>query len=461
MMNASLARSLIFLAVALVIVSLCGCQFLQKKPAVRDTAPPSRHLAAREARPATPEPPVTAPPKLPSVVTPKQEPKAPPPPPPPVVREEPPVELEPVEETEPPVTVAEGWALEVVAESENQWTGVTVSPGGRIFVNFPRWSENVPLSVGELQPDGTVRPFPDEQWNNYSRVTGQKSVDPMNAPFVAVQSVVADSDDFLWVLDTGNPRFSGVVPGAARLIRIDLQTDKVVQIIAFDASLAPEDSYLNDVRVDPLREFAYITDSHASALLAVNLASTEARRVLDDHSSTAANLDKLVIKGEALTHPDGDPIRVHADGIALSAKGEWLFWQALTGDTVYRVPTDILRDFSLSEQTIEKAVTAVAQTGPSDGILLVDKWLWLTSIDRHAVRRVRLPDAVFEAGAKAEGSQPLLTQPEVQTMANGSMIAWPDTLARAPDGAIYVTTSQIHLSQDERDTFKLMRLRQE
>ena len=29
-------------------------------------------------------------------------------------------------------------------------TGVTVAKGGRIFVNFPRWGDDVPFTVGEI-----------------------------------------------------------------------------------------------------------------------------------------------------------------------------------------------------------------------------------------------------------------------------------------------------------------------
>lgn len=34
------------------------------------------------------------------------------------------------------------------AQSEHQVTGVTVSERGRIFVDFPRWTENSPVSAG-------------------------------------------------------------------------------------------------------------------------------------------------------------------------------------------------------------------------------------------------------------------------------------------------------------------------
>ena len=55
--------------------------------------------------------------------------------------------------------------LEEVARSDRQWTGIAVSKTGRIFVNYPRWSDDVPFSVGELDEEGEAQPFPDRFWN--------------------------------------------------------------------------------------------------------------------------------------------------------------------------------------------------------------------------------------------------------------------------------------------------------
>src|SRR4051794_9440659 len=50
--------------------------------------------------------------------------------------------------------------LREVATFEHQVTGVTVSADGRKFVNFPRWTEDAPVSVAELTADGDLRPYP-------------------------------------------------------------------------------------------------------------------------------------------------------------------------------------------------------------------------------------------------------------------------------------------------------------
>jgi hypothetical protein len=52
-----------------------------------------------------------------------------------------------------------------VASFEHQVTGVAVAQDGRIFVNFPRWTEDSPISVAEVTPEGELRPYPDAAWN--------------------------------------------------------------------------------------------------------------------------------------------------------------------------------------------------------------------------------------------------------------------------------------------------------
>ena len=102
-----------------------------------------------------------------------------------------------------------------VQYSTPRWTGVAVSNTGRIFVNFPRWSE-IPFSVAEIV-DSQLIPYPDEEWNNWD-----ESAKPENH-FVCVQSVNIDKENFLWILDPANLGDS-IVKGGVKLLKIDLQT---------------------------------------------------------------------------------------------------------------------------------------------------------------------------------------------------------------------------------------------
>jgi hypothetical protein len=124
-----------------------------------------------------------------------------------------------------------------VASFEHQVTGVTVAEDDRVFVNFPRWTEDSPVSVAEVLPDGGIRPYPDDEWNSW-RNAKRDELTPGDH-WVCVQSVVADGRGNLWVLDPAAPGNAFIVPGGPKLVRIDLATDRVAEAIAFDETVAP------------------------------------------------------------------------------------------------------------------------------------------------------------------------------------------------------------------------------
>ncbi len=304
--------------------------------------------------------------------------------------------------------------IEVVATSPRQWTGIGVASSGRIYVSFPRWSDDVPISVGSLRDNGSVLPFPDADWNSW-----QPGEEDFTDRFVAVQSVVATGDD-VWVLDTGRPRFGTILPGAPRLFRFDGDGRKLAEYPA-DGVVKPN-SYLNDVRFSQDGNRAYITDSGAGGLVVIDLETGAAHRALDGHPSTMATGTRVVIDGTPWGSDDNPP-KVHADGIALF--GEHLYYQALTARTLYRVPLELLEK-NVSYETRASAVQAVAEVGPSDGLIAgPDGSIYLSSLEHNAVRVLR-PDGATEV------------------VAQDPLIAWPDSFSFGPDGALYVTTSRIH-----------------
>jgi len=318
--------------------------------------------------------------------------------------------------------VAKPHTLQKVASFKHQVTGVTVAEDGRIFVNFPRWSEDVAISVAEVMKDGKVVAYPDAEWNAWRNAT--KDDQSANDHWVCVQSVVADGHGHVWVLDPAAPAMDKVVPGGPKLVEITLATNKVERTIAFPDDIAPQGSYLNDVRFSPDQKTAYITDSGKGAIVVVDLATGKARRVLDGDPTT--HYDKTVmikVDGHPLRAADGRGLDAMSDGIALSQDGKTLYWQALRGKTLYSIATD-----ALAGPNARTAVKVVGENGPADG-------LWISKAGRMYITS---PE---DNAIKARD----LTQPAAQPVRvlADPRLRWPDTFAEGPDGAIYVTASHI------------------
>jgi len=327
-------------------------------------------------------------------------------------------------------------ALEQIASFDGSMpTGVTVAPNGRIFVNFPRWGDPVPDTVAEIR-DGKPVAYPDEAINKLDAARPKDT-------FVSVQSVVADSKNRLWILDTGSVKFAPVVAGGAKLVAVDLATDKVVKSIVFPPDVALPTTYLNDVRFD-LRQgaegVAYITDSSdkgPNAIIVVDLASGKARRRLNDHPSTKAEPKFLpFVEGQPMMQKKpGEPTKnlaMGSDGIAISSDGSRLYYCPLASRRLWSVATDALRRDGASDAEVGATVKDEGFKPAADGLESdAENRVYATAYELNSVLRRR-----------ADGSW--------ETLVHDPRVLWPDTLSVADDG-LYFIANQLHRQPNYHD----------
>jgi sugar lactone lactonase YvrE len=342
-------------------------------------------------------------------------------------------------------------------------TGVTVSHHGRIFVNFPRWGDEVSFTVAEIIP-GEDKPvaYPDKAVN-------QTDPNDLAAALVSVQSVVVDPADRLWILDTGSPLFQPTKYGGPKLLCVDLKTNQVTKKILFPQNVALPTTYLNDIRFDLRRRkegVAYITDSSQdgpNGIIVVDLASGESWRRLNDHPSTkAADLKTFmpivegrvfVIKKQQEQEDKNGSVKLAAsmgsDGIAISATGERLYYCPLASRMLYSVSADALVDRSLDDQHVSQTVLDEGDKGgASDGLESdAEGRIYATNYEHNSI-----------LCRNREG--------EWETIAHDPRLLWPDTLSLASDGYLYTTANQLHRQarfhngQDMRRTpYTLFRIR--
>ncbi len=327
-------------------------------------------------------------------------------------------------------------ALDVVATDQGaMWTGVTVSHAGRIFVNFPRWGDKVEFTVAELK-SGKPVPYPNAEINQFgsNRPAGH---------LVSVQSVVVDPDDWLWVLDTGSPQMQPPIPGATKLLAVDLKTNRVVKTIVFPPDVALPTTYLNDVRFN-LRQgsagMAYITDSGdqgPNGIIVVNLASGKSWRRLNGQPSVRATpgFVATVDGNPFLQRPSpgvSKPVTVGADGIAISADGKTLFYCPMSSRHLYGVSTEALADTTVGDDDVAGTVVDYGDRGYASDGLESDAAgrLYLTDYEHNAVHR-----RTFGPAGPADVTDEII--------AHGPSLVWPDTLSLAADGYLYFTANQL------------------
>lgn len=337
---------------------------------------------------------------------------------------------------------------------------IAVSSTGRKFSNYARSLDpnNTAYTVAELVSNTTERAYPSAEINSPpGGAINFTTYPPTGANyrnyFIGVQSVVIDPKDRLWVLDTGRaltPEGVNVPssPGGPKLIGIDLTNNTIFQTIIFPPDVAYSDSYLNDIRFD-LRPsvtatgqgIGYITDSSQegrNGIVIVDLGTGDSWRHLDNTPEVRAQRGILpFIWGEVVYNvprpgqPIAFPGNFGADGIALSADGETLFWSAVGSRTLYSIPTVRLRDRSLtSELMAEASVVSRGEKGISDGLETDSNGLiYAGNFEDNAIN-------IFNP-----------TNNTVQVFARDPTIGWTDSIAVATDGYVYFTENQLWRTQ--------------
>jgi sugar lactone lactonase YvrE len=316
-------------------------------------------------------------------------------------------------------------------------TGVTVSHKGRIFVNFPRWGDEVSFTVAEVR-DGKAIAYPDEAMNQ----TDPHDPAADAGALVSVQSVVVDPADRLWILDTGSPMFQPTKYGGPKLLCVDLKANQVIKKILFPQNVALPTTYLNDVRFDLQRGkegIAYITDSAQNGpngIIVVDLASGESWRRLNDHPSTKVEDLRTflpIVEGRPFLvrqQEDGSTklaANMGSDGIAISATGEWLYYCPLASRRLYSVSTEALSNRSVDDEYVSRTVKDEGDKGgASDGLESdAEGRIYVTNYEHNSIMR-RNPNGEWE------------------TTVHDPRLLWPDTLSLASDGYLYVTANQLH-----------------
>jgi sugar lactone lactonase YvrE len=306
----------------------------------------------------------------------------------------------------PPVLGSD--ALDEVLSYSQPIGNVAVSSTGRIFFTVHPASRPTGNKLLEFV-EGAAEPFPD----------GRSQAEL----FDTVLGVVIDRFDRLWTIDHGGYGLRG-----ARLLAFDIHTGELLHKKTFGEDVAPLGSFLQDLQVSADGRTVVIADTSlwrkSPALIVYDVGTATARRILEGHPSVAAEDYIITSNDRAMTFAGGIvSLRGGVDGIALGE--HWLYFGALSGASLYRVPFDELRDPSVPSSTIAERIERVAEKPLSDGMSLDrDGNVYITDVEHNAI--FRLDDN--------GGLSTLVRSPRVR---------WPDALSFGPDGWLYVADSAL------------------
>ncbi|HYF64870.1 MAG TPA: L-dopachrome tautomerase-related protein [Herpetosiphonaceae bacterium] len=302
-------------------------------------------------------------------------------------------------------------ALEVAAELPLPPGNIAVSADGRIFFNY-HYLGGKDLngnSVFELI-DGKPAPYPSAAFQ---------------PTFKTTLGMLIDAQNRLWVVDPAG--LDG--DRQSRLLAFDLTTNEV----AYDYTFANDDAdFAQDLQVSSDGRMIYLASTGVFGAIPANLV------VLDTQTGTARTL----LRGHASVEPqdwrirtgDGEHVsiayglidwQIGVDGIALTKDDAWLYYGAISHDTLYRISTARLLDARLSDEQLAQHIEAVGRKPLSDGFSAdLEGNIYITDIEHGGIARMT-PDGRLET---------LIKDPRVR---------WADGISFAPERTIYFSDSAI------------------
>jgi len=288
---------------------------------------------------------------------------------------------------------------------------VASSTNGRIFYTYHM------LHKPERFSDATVF-----EWVNGKGVPFPSLA--MQKEFHGAMGITTDNFGRLWVIKPG-----ALEGKQTRLLAIDMQSGALVIDHLFAQG---EAGFAQDMRVSADGSTVFLADTGLfkftkASLIVFNVATQTSRTVLKGHRALSPQ-DWIIRKSNDQDYKLAFGLLTFAvgvDGIALSHDDQWLYFAAMSHDSLYRIPTSALRDKRLHDEQLALAIEFIGHKPMSDGIeLLADNTVVITDVENGGL-------ALLSPAGK------------LTTLTSTTGINWADSVAIANDGAIWFTDSRL------------------
>ncbi len=299
---------------------------------------------------------------------------------------------------------------------------ITVTFDGRVIISLHQFYGPA-YSVAELGQDGSLKPFPNTQFNDRTERTHGVRLD-------SVLGIRSDGEGIVWMLDNGLR--SQVVP---KLVGWDSEHDKLHRVIELPPPATPPDAFVNDFAIDPKRNAIYIADPAGgsdAALIIVDLKTNRARRVLQGHHSVIPEPVDLIMDGQPVQIKKEDGTihrpRLGVNPITIDTKNEWVYFGPMHGMSLYRVRADDLANDQLSEVLLEGRVQRYSSKPICDGI----------SIDQS--------DNIYLGDLAANAIGVITPDRKYTRLVQSKDLSWVNSFSFGPQGDLYAVVNRLHQS---------------
>jgi len=317
--------------------------------------------------------------------------------------------------------------LEIVASFTSERPGnIAVSENDRIFITMSDHMVSK-YAVKEIISNGSIQDFPDTVWTVKPKQNSIKGI----SRTIGIQV----SKDIVWVLDIGDN--STVPKQEPKLIGWNINTRKLHRIYTLPDAVLHSSSFLQDFVIDEKHQTAILADMSMGgmiypavpAFVVIDLKTGYSRRVLENDESFQPIDEDITVNGRPLSHtyPDGKVVNPHypLNPIAIDPAMEWVYFGALGGNKIYRIPTESLANASLGDSILSRQIEYYAGKPKSDGFKIDHKGqVYVTDVENNAI------------GISTPTGYTILVQDK-------TLLSWPDGVAISADGYLYITSDQL------------------
>ena len=324
-------------------------------------------------------------------------------------------------------------------------SGIDVDEHGTIYVTVPRWKSGVPSTLNILTANATLQPYLSlaMQEEGGSQPGSLQNAKRFRLPIALIilfyphilhkifppiysfntihictlYSIVIDSRSRMWVLEVGRRNYlmsnsADHVDGNAGVWIIDMKVD-VNDVNTSEVEQLPpgnitskyyfpeevvdsSEGLLSSMVVDDRNEVAYLSDVGNGGIVIYNFLNQTSRRF--DESSSFLRVESYVIGGvmsyfgSTLLIGSGglEMTALSVSGLALSTDGDFLYYSAIQGDCLFRIPTLELRDFEVPLSGLNESIENLGVKPPSDAMIVVGDYLYFSSLSESTYYSLRL-----------------------------------------------------------------------